>query len=164
MLVICDSSPRKYIQSASLNFHSFPEINSSGTEAGFNTLWIRGWAISYELKFHWTLNWYGQGLRGAGTRTLCCNGCSACTWRNISLSNLMQRSHEGLKINVCMHSWGKLWAIRYKKTKNTNWNFWRVESKSRVICMPPAQNTTKGVCKPPKPPLWPDPWAYPHHI
>ena len=28
--------------------------------------------------------------------------------------------------------------------------------------MPPAQNTTKGVGRPPKPPLWPDPWTHPH--
>ena len=30
-----------------------------------------------------------------------------------------------------------------------------VRSKTRVLCMPPALNTTKRVCKPPKPPLWP---------
>ena len=39
-------------------------------------------------------------------------------------------------------------------------------SKSRVLCMPPALNTTKEVGKPPKLPLQPDPWSrlYPHPI
>ena len=39
-------------------------------------------------------------------------------------------------------------------------------SKSRVLHMHPAHTTTKGVGKPPKPPLWPDLWTrpYPHPI
>ena len=35
-----------------------------------------------------------------------------------------------------------------------------VGSKNRVLLMPPALNTTKGVGKPPKPHLWPDPWTH----
>ena len=71
-----------------------------------------------------------------------------------------------------MHSWGKLWTTRYKKTKKTqpallkSWEQKQgVASKSRVLCMPPAL-TTKGVGKTPKPPLQPDPWThpYPHAI
>ena len=50
-----------------------------------------------------------------GTGTLCCNACS---WTNVSLNNKIQRNYKGLKISVCMHSWGKLWTTRYKKTKN----------------------------------------------
>ena len=39
-----------------------------------------------------------------------------------------------------------------------------VGSKSRVLCMPPAHNITKGVGRPPKPPLQSDPRTilYPH--
>ena len=43
--------------------------------------------------------------------------CSACTWTNISSSKKIQRNCKGLKITVCIHSWGKLWTRRYKKTK-----------------------------------------------
>ena len=46
-----------------------------------------------------------------GPRTLC---CSAWTWTNVSLSNQLQRNYKGLKSLY----WGKLWTIRYKKTKN----------------------------------------------
>ena len=28
---------------------------------------------------------------------------------------LVQRNYKGLKITVCLHSWGKLWTIKYKK-------------------------------------------------
>ena len=50
-----------------------------------------------------------------GPGTLC---CSACTWTNVSSSNKIQRNYEGLKVTVCTHSWGNLWATGYKKTKN----------------------------------------------
>ena len=97
-----------------------------------------------------------------GTGTLC---CSACTWTNVSSSNKIQRNYKGLKITVCMCSWGKFWTS-YKETKKPNCHFWRARKKSRVLRMPPAHNTTKGVGKTPKPPLWPDPWThpYPHPI
>ena len=36
-----------------------------------------------------------------------------------------------------------------------------VRSKSRVLCMPPAHDAPKGVCKPPKPPLQADLWTGP---
>ena len=41
-----------------------------------------------------------------------------------------------------------------------------VESKSRILNMPSAHETTRGVGKLPKPPLLPDPWThpYPHSI
>ena len=42
-----------------------------------------------------------------GPGTLCCSGCSVCTWTNIS-SNKIQRNNKGLKITVDMRSWGKL--------------------------------------------------------
>ena len=50
-----------------------------------------------------------------------------------------------------MRSWGKLWT-RYKKTKNPTATQ-GVRSKSRVLRLSPAHNTTKGVGRPPKPTL-----------
>ena len=41
--------------------------------------------------------------------------------------------------------WGKLWTKWYKKAEKPNCHFWRAWSKSRVLCMPPAPNTTYGV-------------------
>ena len=104
-----------------------------------------------------------------GPGTLC---CSACTWTNFSWSNNTQRNYKGLKITVCMSRWGKLWTVRYKKTKKPNCHFWRSWSKngmgrkSRVLHMAPALNTTIRVGKIPKPPLWLDPWTcpYPHLV
>ena len=43
--------------------------------------------------------------------------CRASTWTNVSFSNRLQRNYKGIKITVCMQSWGKLWTIRYKKTQ-----------------------------------------------
>ena len=37
-----------------------------------------------------------------------------------------------------------------------------VRSKTRVLRMLPALNTTRGVGRPPKPPLRPNPWTYPY--
>ena len=41
-----------------------------------------------------------------------------------------------------------------------------VGSKSSVLSMPVALNTSRGVGRPPQPRLWPDPWThpYPHPI
>ena len=55
------------------------------------------------MEIHWDL---GSGI-------IC---YSACTWTNVFLSNKIQRHYKGLKITVCMSSWGKLWT-RYKKKK-----------------------------------------------
>ena len=60
-----------------------------------------------------------------GPGTLC---CSACTWTNVSSSYKIQRNYKGLKITVCMCSWGKLCTTRYKKT---NCHFWGARNKSR---------------------------------
>ena len=107
-----------------------------------------------------------------GPGTLCCN---ACTWTNISWSYKIQRNYKGLKITVCMHSWGKFCTKRYKKRPKSPSATSEeprakagkgVGNKSRVLRMPPAHTTTKGVGKSPKPPLRPDPWThpYPHPI
>ena len=72
-----------------------------------------------------------------------------------------------------MHIWGKFWTARYKKTKANQLPLLKsqeqkqgVRSRSRILHMPPAHNTTKGVVKSPRPPLQPDPWIrpYPHPI
>ena len=72
-----------------------------------------------------------------------------------------------------MPSWGKLWTTRDKKTKKTQLPLLRsqekkqdAEIKSWVLCMSPEHNTTKGVGRPPKPLLWPNPSThhYPHPI
>ena len=55
-----------------------------------------------------------------------------------------------------MHSWGKLWTTRYKKTKpnptqlpllKSREQKQGVGSKSRVLRVPPALNTTEGGAK-----------------
>ena len=43
--------------------------------------------------------------------------------KNVSSSNKIQSNYKGLKIAACMHSWGKLWTTRYKKTKEPNCHF-----------------------------------------
>ena len=72
-----------------------------------------------------------------GPETLC---CWAGTWTNISSSKI-QRNYMGLKIAVCMPSWGKLWTTRYKKTKKPNCHLWTARNKSRVWSMPPPNTT-----------------------
>ena len=46
-------------------------------------------------------------------------GCNACPWTNVALSNKVQRNYTGLKIPVCMSSWGNSGPTRYKETKKT---------------------------------------------
>ena len=50
---------------------------------------------------------------------------------------LVQRNYKGLKITVCLHSWGKLWTIKYKK--NSNCQFGKAGSKSRVLQRTPGK-------------------------
>ena len=73
-----------------------------------------------------------------------------------------------------MCSWGQIMDKRYKKTKKKNKKNptatseelgakkQGVGSKSRVLRIPPALNTTKVGGKTPKPPLRPDPWTHPY--
>ena len=58
--------------------------------------------------------------------------CSTCTWKSISGGNKIQRNYKRLNITACMGSWGKLWTIRYKKTRKPNCHFWRPRNKSKV--------------------------------
>ena len=61
--------------------------------------------------------------------TLC---CSAWTWIDISLNYKLQRNYEELKVTMCLWSWGKLQAKRYKKTKirRKQCHFWKARSKT----------------------------------
>lgn len=70
---------------------------------------------------------------------------------------------------VCMRGWGKLRTTRYKKTKiPTSATYEKLEQKqglgrkNRILHITSAFNTTKGMGRPLKPPLWPDPWTHPH--
>ena len=68
-----------------------------------------------------------------------------------------------------MCSWDKLCTKDTKRTKNLPTVISEdlgakkqgVQSKSRVLSTLPALNTTRGVDKTLKPPLWPDPWTPP---
>ena len=48
---------------------------------------------------------------------------------------------------------GKLRTVRYKNATNQ----WPPLSKTKVLCLIPAHSTAKGVGRPPKPPLQPNP-------
>ena len=48
------------------------------------------------------------------------------------LEQRIQRNYKGPKITVCMPSWGKLWARRYKTMKKPKGHFSRAESKSQA--------------------------------
>ena len=95
-------------------------------------------------------------LRQAGTWDPLLQCCNACTRTHLSSSNKIQRSYVGLKITVCMGSWGKFWT---PKLTNPIASFEEqgakliVESKSRVLHMCPALNITIGVGKTPKSPF-----------
>lgn len=91
---------------------------------------------------------------GLGPGTLCCNPC---TWTNVSSNNKIQRNLKGLKILLLACVTGaNLWT-RYKKTKIQlpllkSWeqrygvrSKSRVSGKSRVLHMPLALSTTKGM-------------------
>ena len=49
-----------------------------------------------------------------------------------------------------------------KDPKNPSCHFWRAWRKSKELCMTLEHNTTKGVGKPPKTPVWPNPWINPY--
>ena len=47
------------------------------------------------------------------------------------LQQQIQRNYKGLKLTVCMCSWGQMMDTRFKKTK-PNCHLWKARSKSRV--------------------------------
>ena len=72
-----------------------------------------------------------------------------------------------------MRGWGNKIKDKIQKDQNpTSATYEELEqkqgvgSKSRILHIPSALNTTKGVGRPPQPPFRPDPWThpYPHPI
>ena len=104
-------------------------------------------------KLYQCSTWRFWGRLGPGV--LC---CSACTWPNIS-GNKNKINYKGIKTVAVQ--WGKLWIRRYKDTKNPTATSKELEAKAGYCACPTAHTTTKGVNKPPKPPLQPNPWTHP---
>ena len=76
------------------------------------------------------------------------------------------------KITVCMHSWDKLWTRRKKtkkKKKTTTNQLPHLKSQQQNMGLGQKQGTVpapctqhhRRVCKPPVPPLQPEPWTHP---
>ena len=68
--------------------------------------------------------------------TLC---CSACTRKNISSSNKIQRNYKELKITTRRHSWSKL-RTRYKRP-NAQCPLLNNREPEQERCLPPAHGT-----------------------
>ena len=76
-------------------------------------------------------------------------------------------SYLGLKITVCMRSWGKFWTKRQKDKKVPKCHFWNagskklgVGNKSGVLCMPFGTQQQQGAVQPPEPLLQSEPWTH----
>ena len=83
-------------------------------------------------------------------------GCKACTWTHLSSNNRIQRNCMGLKITMCLHSWGKFWTQKIQRDPTNALSLLKslepkqgIRSKSRVLHKPPAHNTIKGWAKQP---------------
>lgn len=68
----------------------------------------------------------------------------------------------GLNITACMCNWDKFWTQKIQSVKNPTATFEELWSKSRVLHLPSAHTTAKGVGKPSKSPFWPHPLDTPH--
>ena len=101
-------------------------------------------------------------LRQVGPGTLSCR-TARFTPDALSSSNKMQRDYMGLKITLCMRSWGKFWTKRYKDKKNIYCHFRRAGSKNLGVReqKSPCTKHHIGVGRPPKPPLQQDPCTHP---
>ena len=107
--------------------------------------------------FHCLSYWdrLGPGTLGCGG----CSGCRECTWTNISWGTKYSKSINNEK-ELCLHIADKSW-------EKYNCHFWRTESKSRGLCMPPTCTTLKGWGgQAPSATPRPNPWTcpYPHPI
>lgn len=86
--------------------------------------------------------------------------CNVCTWTQLSSSYKIQRNNIGLKITVCLGTWGKFCTKRYKKTKKE-----KKKSPPKLPFLKQKQGTAhvpctqyhKGMGKPSKPLLQSDP-------
>ena len=63
-----------------------------------------------------------------------------------------------------MHNWGKFWTKRYKAKKKHHPTAGLLKSwkQKQGTAHSPCTQHHKGVSKPPKPPLQPDPWTHPY--
>ena len=62
-----------------------------------------------------------------------------------------QKNYKGLKITLCLCWLGQILDDPILRQKKPKCGFKKARNKSRVLCMPPAHTTTKGVGTPPKP-------------
>ena len=87
-------------------------------------------------------------------------GRSACTWKNISSSNKIQRNYKRLKITVCVNIRDKLWTIRYERTQKGQLPLLKIWEQKQGLHTHLALNTTTEVGKPPKHPVPFQPWTH----
>ena len=84
--------------------------------------------------------------------------CRTSTWTNV-ISSYRYQETRGTKSN-CLHvQLGQIVDKRYKKTKNPTATSKVSGAKAGSGSHPPAHNSTKGVGRPPRTPLWPNPWT-----
>ena len=77
-----------------------------------------GLKVSAQFPSHGVCGETGWDL---GPETLCCR---ACTWTNVSSSKKIQRNYKGLKITVCMHTFGANYGQQdTKRPKKPNCHF-----------------------------------------
>ena len=100
-----------------------------------------------------------QSVDSETSETLCCNALGHTSPHQQGTKKLY-----GTKNNCTSGKQGQILDKWYKETKKPKCHFWRAGSKSRVLRMPAAHTTTKGVGKPPKPSLQANPstLTYPH--
>lgn len=97
---------------------------------------------------------------GLGPWTLCCSAAVlAPGYPSPRATKCIKKKCIGLKITACLCSWIKFWTRKIQRDQTSSWEFWgawhrnSVRSKSRVLQTPPALDITKGVGRPPRPPL-----------
>ena len=77
---------------------------------------------------------------GLRPETVC---CCACTWTDVSSGDKIQRNCKGLKINVYMCSWGKLWT-RYTETRNPSATSEEPGAKAGYCACPLHSTSSRG--------------------
>lgn len=106
-----------------------------------------------------------ESFSQAGSRDFSLSCCNVCTWTQLSSSYKIQRNNIGLKITVCLGTWGKFCTKRYKKTKKKKsppkLPFLKIQEQKQGTAQVPCTQYHKGMGKPPKPLLQSDPWTHP---
>ena len=111
----------------------------------------------------WAKSWFQDPgvliLRQGGTGGLGPFAAVFAPRQNVSLSHKIRINWRGLKITAI----GANYDNKLQEDQKPNWPFWRGGNKSRALSMPPANNTTRGMDKPSKPPSsWSLDPPYPH--